>query len=540
MEFTEQLIWAATGGYLLVGSASIGYLLMKTGWPKIIQLSPEFRFGWAVIAGISYVAISGGLAFAAWNLHLLSFPLAASAGPITAFISASVILGIKNRIHLPAIKLPKPALRPSAPAAIATQAIEKIHQDPEFVSRKKISTQQLTQIKAALEKINVPENAPAFPQPIRGNEPVRSVPIQEHLLREPAFKTPAQTEPKPIPEPLTPQPRSTEFRAPPLTQQPPTPAAADSRAIKIPPLSALSATPAPAAESATNKPEWKNPVQAFGSFFERFSGKKETITPPVSEKKSGTQEPPTEEHRTQRLKQTLLEQLRSAARLKETSLQPLPRRLARKQQGTLQETAGGETPEEIFENPSEVSGEIFQQLRDMRDKAEELAQHHVNEFRSQKHREPAGDEVQEITDNVIEQLKSEEKETQTPAAPASRHEQRMQERPGTESPASAPQPVISRREQRLQQRTANPPAPVPAKEPAPKPKKTTQSPELEEEETEEPLEEETEEENEEETTEEETEKEPKKTFQEKPAPAKPKKKGSEEEDLEELEKIAGL
>jgi len=132
--------------YFALGSYSIGYLLLRTGWPKVRVLDESYRMGWSIIFGIVFSALWIIAAFAIGLQEI--FPVVLT---ITLIITL-LILSARRKImgyRTATVSMPK---EKATQQALAEQSIKALSEDREFILNRQLNKEQIEKIRDALGK----------------------------------------------------------------------------------------------------------------------------------------------------------------------------------------------------------------------------------------------------------------------------------------------------------------------------------------------------------------------------------------------------
>lgn len=132
--------------YFVIGSYSLGYLLLRTGWPRIRILDENYRIGWSIIFGVVFSGFWLALAFGFGMQRL--FPIILT---ITMII-VIIVLSLRRKLIASeniTVAVPK---EKAAVQVVADKSIERFLADKEFILTKNLSQQQVEKIKQSLQK----------------------------------------------------------------------------------------------------------------------------------------------------------------------------------------------------------------------------------------------------------------------------------------------------------------------------------------------------------------------------------------------------
>lgn len=116
------------GAYMLLGSSSIGYIMLRTGWPKFRLLETEYKTGWGIITGSLFAVSTIGIAFAAsiFLQNRISLFEVLFIAPTCTVFSGLLIFSVKRRLiggRKVKVSVPK---RVVAASIIARKAFDKM------------------------------------------------------------------------------------------------------------------------------------------------------------------------------------------------------------------------------------------------------------------------------------------------------------------------------------------------------------------------------------------------------------------------------
>lgn len=126
-----QMMEIALSAYMLLGSTSIGYLLIRMGYPQFRTLETTYKTGWSIITGMIFVVttiILGFLLSFLLNQRVTAFELFFIV-PTCMIMSSIIAFNVKryyvgsNRVK---VSVPKRAV---AASVVAKKAIEKLGPD---------------------------------------------------------------------------------------------------------------------------------------------------------------------------------------------------------------------------------------------------------------------------------------------------------------------------------------------------------------------------------------------------------------------------
>lgn len=294
-------LFTALSAYLLLGSPSIGYLLLRVGWPRSRVLEPAYKWGWAVLIGVafSFFVVAGSL------ISSLVFRIGFLEN---AFLISSALLLFGVGLLTARRKFAgKRKLRVSIPKEVAgarfasTKAVNKLMVDDAFVKVKGLRPGKLKAMRQALAKEEEEETeeskgeessakeealaeqpktslfrrtaaaqggAPAIPKPA---QPVQAQPEPTRIgtsVKKPAIIS------KPKAEPLPKAEHSQETKPAPAPEPKPDSQPTTSSAQKPKPVPApAKAKPAPVEDSRLTENEYERLKEALAKSKEKEAAK---------------------------------------------------------------------------------------------------------------------------------------------------------------------------------------------------------------------------------------------------------------------------
>lgn len=132
--------------YFLIGAYSLGYLLLRTGWPKVRILDESYRMGWSIIFGTVFSALWMAATFVLGVQKI--FPIVLTITLVTTLI----VLSLRRRIagyRTASVSVPK---EKAAQQALAEQSIRALSEDRDFILNRQLNQEQVEKIKQALER----------------------------------------------------------------------------------------------------------------------------------------------------------------------------------------------------------------------------------------------------------------------------------------------------------------------------------------------------------------------------------------------------
>ena len=132
--------------YFIIGSYSLGYLLLRTGWPKIRILDENYRIGWSIIFGGLFSVLWALLAvlFGFQNL----FPIILT---ITLVITL-ILLSARRKCFsakIGTVAIPK---EKAAEQIVAEKSMQQLLSDKQFILNKNLTPEQVEKIRETLQK----------------------------------------------------------------------------------------------------------------------------------------------------------------------------------------------------------------------------------------------------------------------------------------------------------------------------------------------------------------------------------------------------
>ncbi len=137
--------------YFIVGSYSMGYFLLRTGWPKIRILEQEYKLGWSIVFGIIFTVFAAIIGFAGMGAGINIIYLFGIT-TMLMFLAAAGFLTLRRKYFASTritIGVPKDAL---ATGIIAEKSYQKAMSDKDLIFKKNLSNDKAEKIRQALEK----------------------------------------------------------------------------------------------------------------------------------------------------------------------------------------------------------------------------------------------------------------------------------------------------------------------------------------------------------------------------------------------------
>jgi len=141
--------------YIMLGSTSIGYLLLRTGWPSVRTLEHPLKVGSSVLAGIIFTILA---AIAGYALSIY-FPMQTdfynyifASLPLMVFLLFAIMLLKQKFLGKRKVKVSVPK-EDIAAKQIAEETAQRIIPEESYIGvRSELSQQQLEEIKKALKE----------------------------------------------------------------------------------------------------------------------------------------------------------------------------------------------------------------------------------------------------------------------------------------------------------------------------------------------------------------------------------------------------
>ena len=141
--------------YIFLGSTSLGYLLIRTGWPTTRTLEHQFKVGSAIAAGIIFVVLSAvfALIFSIIFPQEIPFYNFVFFSMTAVFFALFILMLLKQKfVFKKTVKVSVPK-EDIAAKIMAEKTVERIIPEEQYISvRKDLSEQQLNEIKKALKE----------------------------------------------------------------------------------------------------------------------------------------------------------------------------------------------------------------------------------------------------------------------------------------------------------------------------------------------------------------------------------------------------
>lgn len=156
MPILEEILAAGMSGYALFGSISIGYILLRAGWPGMDKLAQEYRIGSALIIGSAFAVLAIA---AAYSYGFLSQSGASTASLFIILLPLVLVVSVLFMFAKRMLPGRKPAV--SKPTEIPKEvegakkvfdfAMDKLNLSSGFVKVEKWDEERRSQAIAALE-----------------------------------------------------------------------------------------------------------------------------------------------------------------------------------------------------------------------------------------------------------------------------------------------------------------------------------------------------------------------------------------------------
>ncbi|MDO8537662.1 MAG: hypothetical protein Q7S21_02150 [archaeon] len=141
--------------YIFLGSTSIGYILIRTGWPTTRTLEHQYKIGSSIAAGIifSVLTIIFAFIFSIISPQEIPFYNYIFFSMTAMFFALFILMLLKQKfvVHKTVkVSVPKEDI---AAKIMAEKAVQRIIPEEQYISiRKDLSEQQLQEIKKALKE----------------------------------------------------------------------------------------------------------------------------------------------------------------------------------------------------------------------------------------------------------------------------------------------------------------------------------------------------------------------------------------------------
>lgn len=198
-----SLTYWILAAYLLLGSISIGYMFLRTGWPKVRALELPYKTGWSAILGLIFAAVSviGSLAIDAF------FPAGLGSGELllvvaaAAFIATMPLLTVRRKFFSAKkvrVHVPKEVV---GAKLVAAKAVDKLMFDRAFIDASGLQLDKISELRKALgrkraeataaaavpARVAVMKEEGAKPAEIPGGKPAEALP---EMLQEATSEIP--------------------------------------------------------------------------------------------------------------------------------------------------------------------------------------------------------------------------------------------------------------------------------------------------------------------------------------------------------------
>ncbi|HIH32997.1 MAG: hypothetical protein J4478_01170 [Candidatus Diapherotrites archaeon] len=132
--------------YFVIGSYSLGYLLLRTAQPKVRILEENYRIGWSIIFGLFFSILWLATSIALGMQAL--FPVVLTITLIIALIALSL-----RRRFFASRKLNVAIPKERALAQIVSEkSVDQLLSDKQFILNKSLSSEQVEKIRESLKK----------------------------------------------------------------------------------------------------------------------------------------------------------------------------------------------------------------------------------------------------------------------------------------------------------------------------------------------------------------------------------------------------
>jgi len=172
--------------YILFGSYSWGYILLRIGWPNIRSLEIEYKKGWSIIFGLIFSALILGSSMLLDFLKITQMPIMQllMITTIIFFIVGALLFTVKRKLlgaRKVNVAVPKRAISANIVAKKAVKKIPKTDYVPQPTDRRA----RLTHLKEKLETMKQEEKAkPAMMPQFRPS--AIQMPVQGMARQQPA------------------------------------------------------------------------------------------------------------------------------------------------------------------------------------------------------------------------------------------------------------------------------------------------------------------------------------------------------------------
>ncbi|MCR4335359.1 MAG: hypothetical protein NUV57_02370 [archaeon] len=184
MSLTGQILDGILSLYIILGSPTWGYILLRIGWPNIRSLEPEYKSGWSIIFGLIFsvlVLASSAIVFFL-EITRMAFSEILLINSII-FMSAGIILFTLKRKFLGTkkvnVSVPKRIISANV---VAKKAIEKLPEQS-FVKTYTDRQHRISELKNKLENINPLQQGQQI-QKVKAEQP-KAEPIMKKNIQKP-------------------------------------------------------------------------------------------------------------------------------------------------------------------------------------------------------------------------------------------------------------------------------------------------------------------------------------------------------------------
>jgi len=154
-----SIVEAGLGLYLILGSTSWGYMLMRIGWPNIRAIGIEYKSGWSIVFGLIFTSLVIISSYGASQLAITKMSLLEliALNSIIVFFAGMIIFTIKRKLlggkHIK-VSIPK---RVVSANVVAKKAVEKLPKTS-YIKVSKEGALKLSQLRHKLEMADIQED----------------------------------------------------------------------------------------------------------------------------------------------------------------------------------------------------------------------------------------------------------------------------------------------------------------------------------------------------------------------------------------------
>ncbi|MFH1390933.1 MAG: hypothetical protein ABIH20_01335 [Candidatus Diapherotrites archaeon] len=212
MSLINQILDGVISLYLILGSSTWGYILLRIGWPNIRSLEPAYKKGWSIVFGIIFsmlVLVSSAIVFFLELTGMAFFKIVLLNSII--FLSAGIILFTLKRKFLGTkkvkVSVPKRVISANV---VAKKAVKKLPEEsyaPTYTDRQ----HRINELKDRLENIKPIQQAAPVPTAVKATPFMKKTiqsPLKDMKSTQPNMK-PAEVSMKQFqpskPEPISPE-----------------------------------------------------------------------------------------------------------------------------------------------------------------------------------------------------------------------------------------------------------------------------------------------------------------------------------------------